>query len=234
MSARHPTAGRRGAIVTFSGVDGAGKTTQIDLLEAALQADGHRPVRLWYRPGYSPALDRLRGAVRALRPGALPPPGPSARREATFARPGVRRTWAAVALLDALVHYAVRVRALRAAGRVVLCDRYVWDGLLDLELRFPDLGVRRWPLARALERLAPEPDAAFLLVVPWEECVRRAAARAEPFPDPEPLRRARFEALMQLATRPGLTVIDTTASVEGCHAAIAREVASCLSSRMAG
>ena len=80
-------------IITLSGVDCAGKTTQLDALEAALTERGHRVKRLWFRPGYSPLLDTLRTGVRKLRPSALPSnKNPEARKQA-FAKPGVSRTW---------------------------------------------------------------------------------------------------------------------------------------------
>ena len=68
-------------IIAISGVDCAGKSTQIELLEAHLRKQGKDPQRMWHRPGYSPELDLLRSMIRKIRPGSIPAPGESKERE---------------------------------------------------------------------------------------------------------------------------------------------------------
>ncbi|MCB9727453.1 MAG: thymidylate kinase [Deltaproteobacteria bacterium] len=201
-------------IIAVSGVDGAGKSTQIARLESWLRAHGARPEVLWHRPGYSPALDLARATLRRLRPGALPTPGPSAARERAFSKPHVRRGWAALALLDSLVHYAAVVRARSLAGRAVICDRYVDDGLLDLRLRFSDLRTERWPATRALRALSPRPDLSILLMLDRAEVQARVARKAEPFPDPPEMRERRHAAYEALAATGRFTVVDASGPPE--------------------
>lgn len=176
---------------------------------------------LWYRPGYSRELDLLRRGVRRMRRGALPPPGPGALREKAFADPRLRRLWVATALADALVHHVLKVRAHLAVGRTVVADRWVDDGLLDLELRFPELDVPRRPAARLLRRLSARPDRAFLLMLPLEAAEARLAAKAEPFPDPPELRAARHRAYSALAATGRYDVVDAGGPVD----AVQREIA---------
>src|SRR5690554_6122921 len=128
-------------LISISGIDCAGKTTQIDLLVAALRDQGLSVAEFWYRPGYSAELDALRGWVRRRAPESLPEPGRSQSRDKTFSRPGVSQAWIAVALCDMLLQYAVKLRALRATNDVVVCDCYLVDAALDFALRFPDAGV---------------------------------------------------------------------------------------------
>ncbi len=209
-------------VVAMSGVDGAGKSLQVSLLRDGLTADGiaHRVV--WHRPGYSRWLDGLRSLFRQVRPSALPPPGPSVRRDMAFEREWVRRAWAGMALVDCAVQYGLLVRALSITRRhsVIVCDRYLHDGLIDLELRFADLGIARWWFTRAVKRIARGPDVAFLLLVPSEEQERRLVAKREPFPDSAAVRSRRIAAYAALASSDEVRCLDGARSPEAIAADI--------------
>ncbi len=97
----------RGPLITFEGGEGAGKSTQIKQLEAALRAGG-LPVVVTREPGGTPGAEAIR---------ALLLDGPPDR-------------WSALTetllLLAARQDHVVRViEPALAAGRWVLCDRFV-------------------------------------------------------------------------------------------------------------
>ncbi|MBX3181897.1 MAG: hypothetical protein KIT72_11450 [Polyangiaceae bacterium] len=193
---------RKGAVVAFSGVDCAGKSTQLQLLEGALSRRGHVVRVCWFRPGYGPELDALRRRLRRAKRGVLPQPGPSAERERAFQRPGVSELWLLVACLDALLQLAIKVRFWSLRGEVVICDRYLEDALIDLELRFPAQMARAHGVVRRVLRACPRPDAHFLLMLDEAAQRERMAAKQEPFPDAEPVRaarRARYDAWAEAA-----------------------------------
>ncbi len=94
-----------GALITFEGVEGSGKTTQLLRLERWLRARGHRVERT-----REPDGTRLGAAVRRL-----------------FERPGVRpEPLVEVFLFMAARHQHVveKIRPWLERGRVVLSDRY--------------------------------------------------------------------------------------------------------------
>ena len=64
-----------------------------------------------------------------------------------------------------------------------MCIRDSPDTALDFQINFPDDDVQSSWLWRFLERLTPEPDAAFLLLVSVDESQRRSVLKNEPFPD---------------------------------------------------
>jgi thymidylate kinase len=204
-------------IVTFSGVDCSGKSTQIEMLRTALETRGHKPLVFWLRPGYSKELDFLRAAVRRLKPGVLPTSKTPRQREKAFSRAGVKPTWVAVALLDSIYQYALKVRALSLAGRTVICDRYLEDGMLDLRLRFPDLDTDNRPLARLLKAVAPTPDFQFLIDLPQKEYIKRQQGKNEPFPDPPQIAKQRFRHYRAQVTENNYIVLDGTADRETIH-----------------
>jgi thymidylate kinase len=195
-------------IIAVSGVDCAGKSTQIDLLLAHLQENGRRPKQFWYRPGYSAELDALRSMIRKLRPGAIPSPGKSDEREKAFANPALQKRWAMAAIWDAMLQYAIKLRGWNLIGKTVVCDRYLSDATLDLRLRFPNLAVDGWSSLRWLKSAAPKPDLSILLMLPREEFLKRLELKNEPFPDSPEMRDKRFSAYQELAASGDFVVID--------------------------
>jgi len=165
-----------GKLLVFVGLDSSGKSTQIDRLEAALLAEGTPSTRLWSRVGYTPGITALKTAARRVlgkRPGVRTYP----QRASSLGNPWKRRLWVTLSLLDLLVLYGARVRIWLARGRVVICDRYLVDALLDLRINFPQDRVEHWLLWRLLTRVTPTPDLVLLLTIPVELSLGRSATR---------------------------------------------------------
>ena len=206
-------------IIALSGVDGSGKSTQIELLEQALSEAGHKTEVIWFRAGYSEIMTWLRAMVRHTKPDLLPrATGDEARaRKKVFARPSVRAAWMAMAVSDVLLNLAGRIRADEARGRVVICDRYLFDSMLDLELRFDEFAkVRPW-VEWLLRRLVPRPDVSILLVVPREVMHDRLEKKDEPFPDPPELRDTRYDRYQAWARSGEVVVVDGAKSIAEVH-----------------
>jgi thymidylate kinase len=183
-----------GPLILFSGIDGAGKTTQIARVEAALSARGQHPRRVWARGGYTPLFSLAKRVLRSLPGRAIPPPGRSERRQQALRQGWVRTLWLQVAIFDLMIYYGLWVRWLRLRGNVVLSDRYLDDTALDFALNYPESEVTRWLSWRMLWRVAPRPTAAFMFLIPAAESLRRSRQKDEPFPDSEQTLARRLEA----------------------------------------
>ncbi|WP_231493459.1 dTMP kinase [Alicyclobacillus macrosporangiidus] len=133
--------------ITFEGLDGAGKSTQIERLRARLEASGRR-VMCTREPGGTPLGDALRALL-------LDP----ARRDIA------PRTEALLYAASRAQLLWERVRPALARGDVVLCDRYV-DASLAYQGEGLGLGM---DAVAAVNRFATgglKPDLTFLLDVP--------------------------------------------------------------------
>ncbi len=111
-----------GRFVTFEGIDGSGKSTQIGLLAEALEALGHQVV-LTREPGGSPGAEEIRKLVLEGDPDRW-----SAETEILLFT-AARRDHLERTILPAL-----------AAGKIVLCDRFadstrMYQGLSRGDLR---------------------------------------------------------------------------------------------------
>lgn len=153
---------RRARVISFSGIDGAGKSTQIARLHASLLQAGLsvRVVCFWEDVA---TLTRFREkAGHALfggDAGVGTPEAPINRRDKNV------RSWIMTAirlvlyLADAISHRLLIRRARGSGVDVLIFDRSIYDELANLELHQPVMRA----YARAISRLAPKPDISYLL-----------------------------------------------------------------------
>lgn len=149
-------------LISFSGLDGAGKTTQIENLRALLESRGLRTELLafWddvvvfsrYREGFVHKVFKSERGIGA-------PGKPVNRRDKNVRGWQVNLARHGLYLLDALNLHRVLARARRGGAPVVIMDRYIHDELANLPL---DNGVTR-AFVRTVARLAPRPDIAYML-----------------------------------------------------------------------
>jgi thymidylate kinase len=223
----------RGHVVSLSGLDGAGKSSQAAALRDALAQLGHEAVVLWTPLGANPFIQQISTAARAmLRLLAwIPPLGRLQRRlraegGSLVARPGTAArsrsnsvlagAWASfVALVNA---FEQRFGALRhtSRGRIVIFDRYTLDSVA--RLRYLHGGSRRFQAA-LIAAVSPTPLASFLLDVPAET----ARGRKQDEWDLEALRR-QAELYREEVERLGVVRLDGERPPEELAAEIARTV----------
>jgi thymidylate kinase len=149
-------------IISFSGLDGSGKSTQIENLRAALESAGLRTrlLTFWddvvvgvkYREGFVHKVYKSERGIGA-------PGKPVARRDKN-----VRAWYLTVArymlyFADALSLRHVLARARKSAADVVIVDRYIYDELANLDL---NKALAR-NFVRCIRALVPQPDISFLL-----------------------------------------------------------------------
>ena len=96
----------RGLFITLEGLDGSGKTTQINRLAEWLKKRGHHPI-LTRQPGGTPTGDRIRALLLDSRSTAL---SPQAEMALMFA--------------DRAQVIAEVIQPALKAGKIVLCDRF--------------------------------------------------------------------------------------------------------------
>lgn len=97
---------RKGIFITIEGLDGCGKSTQLEKLAAVLRADAH-DVLATREPGGTPLGDRIRGVLLDSATTGLSP-------------------WAEMALMFAsrAQHLHEVILPALEKGRIVLCDRF--------------------------------------------------------------------------------------------------------------
>jgi dTMP kinase len=150
--------GRQGLFIAFEGVEGSGKSTQVELCASALREQGHR-VCVTREPGGPPVAERLRAVL--LDPGGQEMDG---------------RTEALLIAAARAEHVEKVIRPELRAGAIVICDRFV-----DSSLAYQGYGrgldeeaiaeINRWATGGLL------PDVVVLLDLDPVEGLRRAHGR---------------------------------------------------------
>lgn len=183
-------------LITFSGLDGAGKSTLIEWLKATLEAQNH-PVAVFHMNDHLGVYAYARAArdsVVALSRGVKRPNGTGGdgcapKPDGAAAKPsaappassrhlrGIRAVRNAILWnkplrrfiypLDLLVFLGYRFYVERVRGRVLIMDRYFYDTLVDVS------DGRRWHWIRFLLRITPTPDVPVLLDITPEESYAR-------------------------------------------------------------
>jgi dTMP kinase len=151
---------RRGLFITFEGLDGSGKTTQINRLADWMKKHGHSTV-ITRQPGGTATGDRIRAMVLDSRSKGLAP------------------------LCEMALMFADRAQAIAqvikpalAAGQIVLCDRFT-DSTEAYQGGGRELGSE---IVLELHRLVCsnlKPDLTILLLPSLEPALARARERNE-------------------------------------------------------
>jgi len=165
---RHRRRRPRGLLVTVSGMDGSGKSTTAEALRAGLEQSGRPVTKVWGRfAGDIEVLDPVASAVKAVLGSRPSIGGPVSAREQERAGPRtadqgrrgpVAWTWVAfIAVVRARrLHRATRPRRHAVA---VVCDRWLPDAVVDMELRYG----RHRTAELLMSLVAARPDLAILL-----------------------------------------------------------------------
>lgn len=196
----------RGRFIVFEGIDGAGKSTQIDLLKQKLQADGRR-VYCTAEPTESVSGGLLRDALG----------GVSKRTTCELA---------AMFVLDRIFHNVNPVHGIEkmlAEGIDVICDRYYYSSLAyqgsdtdftwvrDMNLNCPEIR---------------KPDVCiFLDLTPEQSMARIEGGRVtkEIYETDEKLTRVRnqfYRVFEELKERDRIEIVDASRSIEEIHGEI--------------
>jgi dTMP kinase len=193
-----------GKFITFEGIEGVGKSTQVQLAAQWLREQGIDPV-VTREPGGTPLAEEIRELVLKARQEKLPP---QAELLLMFAARSVH--------LEALIKPALQ------SGRWVLCDRFT-----DATFAYQGAG-RGMALdsIEALERLVQQglqPDLTLLLDMPAAQGMQRVQSRGHE-PDRfeserveffESVRKGYLQRARGAAAR--FRIIDAAASVEAVH-----------------
>ncbi len=191
----------RGRFFALEGGEGSGKSTQAERLAARLRESG-RHVVLTREPGGTPFGERLRRVL--LDPASAV------------------EEWAEVHLYaaDRAAHVAAVVRPALAAGRDVVCDRFLWSSLA-YQGAGRGLGVAAVEAVNLPALSGAEPDLVVVLDLPVSDGLARAGGipdriEAEPAAFHERVR----EAFLALAAERGGVVVDASLPVEEVAAAV--------------
>lgn len=209
-------------MISFSGIDCSGKSTQIDLLVKKLNKKGIKTEVIWSRGGYTPGVDFLKKIIRG---GKVTTKEERLRQsEKVNENPRKRKVLFLVSLMDLWRFYTISLR-LKGIGKEIICDRYIWDTYIDFKIKYPEYDFEHGFWWRLTLKTMVKPMPSFCLFIPAEMSMYRSSLKEEPFPEPLEVRQERIDwYIRELKNNRWQYEIDATKSIDEVYAQIAEHL----------
>ncbi len=164
-------------IISYSGVDGSGKGTQIKMLESFLESNKTRYKIIWARGSWTPGIELIKRIVR--RDKGFTEEQKEAYRNEARSNPKKSKLILILSILDMTWYFGIWYRILNLLSNEFICDRYIWDTYVDFKVNFSMFDFEKWFIWKFLIWVSPKPDISILLVISADMSVERGIKKKE-------------------------------------------------------
>ena len=200
-------------MISFSGIDCGGKSTQIERISEYLKSRGKRCRVIHSRGGYTPMLELVKNLIRRDRGGRAE--DHARYREEVHGSPKKRKLLLWLSIADLGAYYGIWFRLVELFGTTILADRYFWDSYIDFKMKYPEFDFERWLVWRVAKAIYKKPKHSIIYTIPAELSMYRSTLKDEPWPEPVEVRRDRIDRYMaEIDKGRWQHIIDATPSIE--------------------
>ena len=200
-------------MISFSGIDCGGKSTQIERISEYLKSRGKRCRVIHSRGGYTPMLELVKTLIRKDRGGSAE--DHARYREEVHGSPKKRKLLLWLSIADLGAYYGIWFRLVELFGTTILADRYFWDSYIDFRMKYPEFDFERWLVWRVAKAIYKKPKHSIIYTIPAELSMYRSTLKDEPWPEPVEVRRDRIDRYMaEIDKGRWQHIIDATPSIE--------------------
>lgn len=164
-------------MISFSGIDGSGKGTQIGLLEEYFAKNNIKYKTIWARGSWTPGIELVKKIVRKDRKFSEEQKKKYRREARTNLKK--QKIILILSILDFYWFFGIYYRIVCMLSTVLICDRYIWDTVVDFRVNFEHYRFEEWLLWKTLIKLIPYPYPSFLFAMPAEQSLERDFKKQE-------------------------------------------------------
>lgn len=200
-------------MISFSGIDCGGKSTQIEKVYESLQKKKKRCKIIHSRGGYTPVLEFFKTLIRKDKAGDSQ--DHAKYREEVHSSPKKRKLLLWLSILDLGLYYGVHFRFVELFGETILADRYFWDSYIDFQMKYSEFNFEKWKVWRFAKAIYLKPNVSIIYTIPAELSMYRSTLKNEPWPETVEVRHNRIDRYMkEIAKDRWQHVIDATGTID--------------------
>lgn len=178
-------------IISFSGIDSSGKSTQIRLLEDYFNNNQIKYVKRWGKIRGTPGIVFLKRLVRNDK--KMSKEGQKEYREKIYSNSFKQKLLINLALLDFILYFGFYYRILNLFNRYIICDRYIWDSYIEVKTEFNLVKIDKNLLWIVSKFIVPKPKYSFIFVIPAEVSLERDYNKQDPSIDNIELKKSKIQ-----------------------------------------
>lgn len=210
-------------IVSFSGIDSAGKTTQIDLLYDYCKKNNISVKKMWSKARGTPGVLFLKELVR--RDKGMSKEEKKEYRDNVFKNSKKQKLLYIASMLDLCWYWGIYYRLCSLTCRILICDRYLWDTYVEINRDFADVNIDKSVLWKMVKALAPIPKHSFMFVIPPEVSIQRDIEKNAAGIENIEIKKIKIDKYMSLVEKKAWTnVMDGLRGIDDLHKDIIQEL----------